>query len=260
MGGKGWPAASGDITAPTTSSPEGGATLKCVAPSTHKCDDTGTFSSAGGNSPPCTRLDWTSKNTWCKKPYCDNMPKKPTPAPAPAPTPSIPGVPHVTVFSEGNGNEHRGSFKAAPIGYAQLIQSPATWIASPMIINTNKRLTDDKSPGPIGGPQPVNSLAPPGADYQGILECPCTTRKPKVLNAYITKPAGGASYCNSSVLLQQSFSARRPSQPPPIALVPRIPPTPPIHQFTPSAHHPLIPSTLLPPIHPPTPTRSMHRW
>lgn len=55
-------------------------------------------------------------------------------------------------------------------GFAQLIHSPTTWTNNPMIINTNKRITNDTSPGPIGGPQPRNSLAPPNADYQGILE------------------------------------------------------------------------------------------
>ena len=59
-----------------------------------------------------------------------------------------------------------------------------------MIINTNKLLTNDTSPGPIGGPVPKNSLAPDGADYQGILECPCTTRKIKVLDGYKLAEAG----------------------------------------------------------------------
>ena len=36
-----------------------------------------------------------------------------------------------------------------------------------MIINTNKELTGDKSPGPIGGPVPRMSLAP--EEIEGIL-------------------------------------------------------------------------------------------
>jgi hypothetical protein len=107
------------------------------------------------------------------------------------------------VFSEGNGNEHRASYKGAPAGFAQLIESPVTFVSDPMIINTNKRLTKDKSPGPIGGPQPRNSLAPLGADYQGILECPCTTRKPKVLDAYLSQLDGGKCTVNSAEMTSQ---------------------------------------------------------
>jgi hypothetical protein len=59
-----------------------------------------------------------------------------------------------------------------------------------MIINTNKKLTNDTSPGAIGGPQPRNSLAPPNADYQGILECPCTTKVEKILDGYMTQSQG----------------------------------------------------------------------
>ena len=55
------------------------------------------------------------------------------------------GFPNVQAFSEGNGNEHRASFKGYPKGYAQLLASPTTWINSPMIINTNKRLTARRS-------------------------------------------------------------------------------------------------------------------
>lgn len=62
-----------------------------------------------------------------------------------------------------------------------------------MIIDTNKELTDDVSPGPIGGPVPRMSLAPKGADYQGILECPCTTRKPKILDNYDAINSGKCS-------------------------------------------------------------------
>lgn len=95
------------------------------------------------------------------------------------------GIPHVQVFSEGNGNEHRRSFKGAPLGYAQLIQSPATWANSPMVININKRLTGDASPGVVSTLQPSKSLAPPGGSYNGILECPCTTRIAKIATSYV---------------------------------------------------------------------------
>ena len=36
--------------------------------------------------------------------------------------------PKIQVFSEGNGNEHRASFKGAPRGYAQLIESPVRFL------------------------------------------------------------------------------------------------------------------------------------
>ena len=106
-------------------------------------------------------------------------------------SPHINGVPHVQVFSEGNGNEHRRSFRGYPLGYAQLIQSPAVWANMPMIIDINKRLTDDTSPGVVAALQPRKSTAPrePSASYNGILECPCTTRKDKIAGAYqLIKP------------------------------------------------------------------------
>jgi hypothetical protein len=55
-------------------------------------------------------------------------------------------------FSEGNGNEHRNSYHGFANGIAQLIHSPTEFTNNAMIINTNKRLTNDNSPGPIGGP------------------------------------------------------------------------------------------------------------
>lgn len=86
-------------------------------------------------------------------------------------------------MQEGNGNEHRVSFHGYAKGFAQLIHSPTTWTNNPMIINTNKKLTNDTSPGPIGGPQPRNSLAPSGADYQGesIPSLPCTDQLDDIL-------------------------------------------------------------------------------
>ena len=99
-------------------------------------------------------------------------------------------------MQEGNGNEHRVSFHGYAKGFAQLIHSPTTWTNNPMIINTNKKLTNDTSPGAIGGPQPRNSLAPPNADYQGILECPCTTKIEKILDGYVTQSHG---HCGTQI-------------------------------------------------------------
>ena len=98
--------------------------------------------------------------------------------------PSGERFPFIQSFSEGNGNEHRNSFKGYAKGFAQIIESPTEWSNSAMIINTNKELTGDKSPGPIGGPVPRMSLAPEGADYQSVLECPCTSRKVKLMAKY----------------------------------------------------------------------------
>lgn len=139
------------------------------------------------NAPPCSEITFSASNKWCREPFCGG---------APAPVPGPPAIPHVQAFSEGNGNEHRVSFHGYAKGFAQLIHSPTTWTNNPMIINTNKRITNDSSPGPIGGPQPRNSLAPKGADYQGILECPCTTKSTKIVAGYTTQEQG---QCGSPV-------------------------------------------------------------
>ena len=117
--------------------------------------------------------------------------------------PAIPMSPFVSIspprgdrgyfrFSEGNGTEHRNSFKGFATGFAQLIESPQQFSNAAMIINTNKKLTSDSSAGPIGGPVPRMSLAPEGADYQSVLECPCTSRVPKLLRQYnLPRHTGG---------------------------------------------------------------------
>lgn len=115
------------------------------------------------------------------------------------------GMPRVQVFSEGNGNEHGGSYKGFATGFAQLIESPVVLMEGPMIINTNKRLTNDSSPGHINNQLlPRNSLAPAGAGYSGIAECPCTSRKPKILDSYINQSAGS---CSSAVESPQECAA-----------------------------------------------------
>lgn len=100
-------------------------------------------------------------------------------------------VPHAQVLSEGNGNEHRGSYKGFPSQFGQLLYSPAYLTEGPMMINTNKDLTPAKgTPGvTAGAPVPRSSLAPPGANYSGILECPCTSRTVKQMSAYNTMQA-----------------------------------------------------------------------
>jgi hypothetical protein len=169
-GGAGWKGATGALT------PEG-LTLKVGGkPVQHASFGT----SAAKRAPKCTEIRFAASNKWCKEPYCTG-----------GGAAGLPGIPHVQSFSEGNGNEHRLSFHGYAKGFAQLIHSPTTWTNNPMIINTNKRLTNDTSPGPIGGPVPRNSLAPEGADYQSILECPCTTKVEKILDGYATRGDGG---------------------------------------------------------------------
>ena len=43
----------------------------------------------------------------------------------------------------------------------------------------------------VAGPEPRNSLAPEGAEYSGLLECPLTTRITKDIDSnYITMQSG----------------------------------------------------------------------
>lgn len=150
----GWKDATGTVSAPATC-PLPPCSQGTVVLHTGKEVDTGAFAtSTAKNAPPCSLLKFHSGSAWCKEPFCASG--KPSPA-------AKPGIPHVQAFSEGNGNEHRVSYKGYAAGYAQLIHSPTTWVNNPMIINTAKSLTDDTSPGPIGGPMPTNSQAPKGA-------------------------------------------------------------------------------------------------
>ena len=93
-----------------------------------------------------------------------------------APNPGA--IPVRQVFSEANGNEHRGTFHGTPKGYAQLLDSPATLALLHMTINT--RNPAGHGLDPMGAPQPKNSVSlMPGAGdgWSGLLECPCTTRR-----------------------------------------------------------------------------------
>eukprot|EP00040_Diaphanoeca_grandis_P020564 m.109371 g.109371 ORF g.109371 m.109371 type:complete len:861 (+) comp27951_c0_seq1:141-2723(+) len=185
IGAVGWKDAKITVSSPTPGSSQGGATI--TVDDEPAADTTGEFVTYTEvpNCPPCSQISWKAGGAWVLEPYAD-MPK-------PKPTAVFPSV---QAFSEGNGNEHRASYKGYPHGYAQLIESPTVFSNNAMIINTNKRLTDDHTPGPIGGPVPRTSLAPPNADYQGILECPCTTRKIKVLDGYTVVAVGE---CGSQV-------------------------------------------------------------
>ena len=166
IGPKGWRGATITVSPPKAGA--GGQGSAAIAgPSTGR-GDFGSLNMASG-CPPCTLVDWGTGGPWALEPYADRYPYKPSPKPGPPPPPlAPPGIPVVQAFSEGNGNEHRNSYRAFAAGVAQLIHSPTHFTNNAMIINTNKLLTNDTSPGPIGGPQPRGSLAPPGADCKHL--------------------------------------------------------------------------------------------
>jgi len=86
--------------------------------------------------------------------------------------------PNNLFFSEANGGEFRSSFHGYPSNYAQLLYSPRFFDIQPMQIDTRNR--DPKYINNSifhAGLLPKNSAAPKNADYSGLLECPCTTRK-----------------------------------------------------------------------------------
>ena len=96
-------------------------------------------------------------------------------------------------FNTANGGEHRKSFKGMPPGAAYIVQSPHQFQVQVMQIDTWNR---EKMTGAefVPGPLPRNSLAPPDADYSGLLECPMTTRIQKVLaGKYSVRLAGACA-------------------------------------------------------------------
>jgi len=95
-------------------------------------------------------------------------------------------IPQVQAFNEHNGNEARQSFRGLPRGYVQPIESPSTFLMFPMQINTR----NPDGSGTRGGPLPKASKAPPNASYSGLVECPCSTRRKKVLGAAVSRTSG----------------------------------------------------------------------
>eukprot|EP00658_Telonema_sp_P-2_P017566 TRINITY_DN16837_c0_g1_i21.p1 TRINITY_DN16837_c0_g1~~TRINITY_DN16837_c0_g1_i21.p1 ORF type:complete len:697 (-),score=123.62 TRINITY_DN16837_c0_g1_i21:336-2426(-) len=87
---------------------------------------------------------------------------------------------------DGNGGEYRKSFHGTAAGFAMLVQDPDHFVLEPMMINTKN---PDGSSTP-GGPLPKSSLAPAHAEYSGLLECPCTNRKKKVITSATTQESG----------------------------------------------------------------------
>eukprot|EP01062_Namystynia_karyoxenos_P053990 TRINITY_DN4407_c0_g1_i1.p1 TRINITY_DN4407_c0_g1~~TRINITY_DN4407_c0_g1_i1.p1 ORF type:complete len:832 (+),score=241.78 TRINITY_DN4407_c0_g1_i1:80-2575(+) len=119
-------------------------------------------------------------------------------------------VPTAQLLVQGNGNEHRKSLKHLPRGYGQFLESPTHMALNPMLINT-------KNPGGKGrgGPLPKargrdgggGSMAPPGANYSGLMECPCTTRVTRVLHGYTTVLHGSCAAGKGVGSAQECFNA-----------------------------------------------------
>lgn len=81
-------------------------------------------------------------------------------------------IPLTAFFSEGNGGEFRLSYHGYPRNYAQLIESPDTFLINPMQIDTWNRTHDTSEFHP--GPLPKSSRIPASAGYSGLIECPCS--------------------------------------------------------------------------------------
>ena len=104
-------------------------------------------------------------------------------------------VPTAQNFWQGNGGEHRKAFKHLPQGTGQLIMSPEHFILQPMLINTNYQGKPNSSQDQNKtarelfheAPMPQESLSLPGANYSGLMECPCTTRTIKILTGFETQ-------------------------------------------------------------------------
>ena len=106
-------------------------------------------------------------------------------------------VPTAQNFWQGNGGEHRKSFKHLPKGTGQYIYSPEEFILQPMLINTNYQgdnSTADQNKTArelfYEAPLPLESLSPVGANYSGLMECPCTTRTKRIITGFQTQSKG----------------------------------------------------------------------
>jgi hypothetical protein len=109
-------------------------------------------------------------------------------------------IPSSTALGAGNGGEYRKSFHGYAPGYGQVIGSPHTFQLTPMQIDTWNRDKMDLVTGRpfVPGPLPRNSMAPPGASYSGLLECPLTTRVTKVFDSDATLEMSGSCKINTT--------------------------------------------------------------
>mmetsp|Transcript_2949 Transcript_2949/g.6209 ORF Transcript_2949/g.6209 Transcript_2949/m.6209 type:complete len:755 (+) Transcript_2949:19-2283(+) len=113
------------------------------------------------------------------------------------PTLEAASLPTSQSFGGANGGEYRKSFHGYAPGYAQLIQSPRELQITPMQIDTwNRDEMNVSHPTKfVPGPMPRNSLAPHGAMYSGLLECPVTTRIRKLVDGgYVPLSRGSCQH------------------------------------------------------------------
>jgi len=111
----------------------------------------------------------------------------------------------IQMFSEGNGNEYRGSFHGGPVGFAQVINSPSRLQPFIHLINTR----GGGGRGGVGSRLlPRESNAAPGARYSGLIECPCTTRRRFDLenNTIDGNPPEIAFNCRNEIAAQRNPS------------------------------------------------------
>lgn len=109
-----------------------------------------------------------------------------------AATPQTSTIPTAQNFWQGNGGEHRKSFKHLPRGTGQLIMSPEQFVLQPMLINTNNPALPGQTPREAfhAAPLPKEARSPAGANYSGLMECPCTTRTKRIITGFETKATG----------------------------------------------------------------------
>lgn len=112
--------------------------------------------------------------------------------------------PASTTFHEGNGGEFRKSYHGYSRGHAQLVESPASFHFQPMQIDTWNRTNVDAKGRPshkfVPGTQPKNSAQTTSeAAYSGLLECPCTDRIVKAVDASTTAKSAGVCAAEARV-------------------------------------------------------------
>ena len=87
-GSVGWKGATGNITAPTSTHPQGG--IEFWHPGDKATEHATISASSAANAPACSEITFSPSNKWCREPFCGATP---------APTPAAGGVPHVQSFS-----------------------------------------------------------------------------------------------------------------------------------------------------------------
>jgi hypothetical protein len=88
--------------------------------------------------------------------------------------------------SAGNGGEYRKSYHGFPSPVAYVIDSPQSVYCNAMFIDTwNREMMNATGSKFVPGPLPKRSLAPEGATYSGLLECPMSDKIQKLI------PGGG---------------------------------------------------------------------